>query len=78
MTTLCANFLAGNVTGLPDGIHIFIPKIKIWVNLRRPWWYMYFMAIWNILRPFDTFCGHSIHFPHFLNVKYVVKNLATL
>jgi hypothetical protein len=23
---------------------------------------IYFMAIWNILRPFGTFCDHLVHF----------------
>jgi hypothetical protein len=43
---------------------IFKPKILIWVNFGRSWnekgWYMYYIAIWNVLRSFGTFFGHLV------------------
>jgi hypothetical protein len=48
-------------TGLPDGWHIFNPKILIWVNLGgtcngRRW--IYFLGFGSILRPLGKFCVH--------------------
>jgi hypothetical protein len=50
-------------TGLPDGMYIFQPKIKIWVHFGGPWngkGLLYSLGIWNILRPFGTYYGHSV------------------
>jgi hypothetical protein len=52
-----------NRSELTDGIHIFIPKIIIWVHIFRKsfkdnYWYMvYFIAIWKISRSFSIFYG---------------------
>jgi hypothetical protein len=55
---------------MPDGL-FSNQKSKIWVNFGGPYvdWKMliYFMAIWNILWPFGTFCVHSVHFYLFWN-----------
>jgi hypothetical protein len=63
--------------------HIFRPKIPIWVNLgwicNGRCWYVYFIAIWSILRPLEIFCGYLV-FGIFFNVlvRCTKRNLATL
>jgi hypothetical protein len=50
---------------LPDGIYIFKPKIFIWENFWRAFqWKLLvnLIDIWSILRPFDIFYGHLVHF----------------
>jgi hypothetical protein len=52
---------------LPDGIHIFEPKIQIWATFgkvlqRKIDAHRYFKAIWYILWSFGTFCGRLVHF----------------
>jgi hypothetical protein len=38
--------------------YIFVPEIPIWVYFGGPWngkgWYVYSLAIWNILWPFGN------------------------
>jgi hypothetical protein len=52
--------------GLPDGTYSFKPKAPIWVNLGKfgsalKWQILvYFMAVWNILRPFSIFYGRLV------------------
>jgi hypothetical protein len=67
--------------------YIFKPKNPIWVNFVGPWnwkgWYVYSMAIWNILRPLGICYGHLVIFWIFgifsPGLVYCVKkNLATL
>jgi hypothetical protein len=38
-TPIVINEILKNITrtGLPDGVHIFIPKIPLWVSFERPW-----------------------------------------
>jgi hypothetical protein len=45
------------LTGLPDGIHIFKPKIPIGVNFGV---LVNFTAIGSILLPFRLFNGHLV------------------
>jgi hypothetical protein len=42
--------------GLPDGIHIFLPKITIRVNLERPW----NENVWVISRSFGLFSNYLV------------------
>jgi hypothetical protein len=44
-------------SGLPEGIHIFKPKIPIWVNFGGPW----NGKCRYILRPFGTFYGPLVY-----------------
>jgi hypothetical protein len=70
---------------LPDSICIFIPKIKIWVNLRGHWNGIVGIPLYghlDFLRPFDIFmaifytCGHLVFFS--ILVCCTKKKLATL
>jgi hypothetical protein len=47
-----------SLPGLPDGIHICLPEIQIWVNFGGNC----NGRCWHILRPFGLFCGHFVYF----------------
>jgi hypothetical protein len=72
--------------GLPDDMHIFKPKIPIWINFWRVFQWMmmvYFMAIWYIILPFRIFCGNLVYFIFIWYIFPILvcctkKNLATL
>jgi hypothetical protein len=47
----------GLEAGLPDGTYIFKPKIPNLGKFLKLKMLEYFMAIWNLLQPFDIFYG---------------------
>jgi hypothetical protein len=53
-----------NRWGLPDDICIFKPKIPIWVNFGGScnWRCWYILCTFGLLRPFDIFYDHLVHF----------------
>jgi hypothetical protein len=68
--------------GLPDGMHVFKPKILIWVNfggscIGRCWYNLWtvglLVVVCYILWTFGIVRGHLVYFPHF-GMLYVKKS----
>jgi hypothetical protein len=55
-------------------LHFQAKNTKFWVNFggfcNGSCWYITYMAIWYILRPFDIFYGHLIYFRSFCRKIY--------
>jgi hypothetical protein len=68
----CFSFEAG----LPDGL-FSKPKIPLWINIGGPQngkcWYILWLCIWTILRPFGIFYVHlvNVFYVHLVYVFYV-------
>jgi hypothetical protein len=69
-------FLAVALTGLPDGIYIFIPKIPIWVFLGWPWNGKCWFILWWFLIFYNNLVVIEIFSP--VLVCFTKKKLATL
>jgi hypothetical protein len=65
-------------SGLPD-VAFFKPKFLFLENigwsLNGKFWYMYFMALWSVLRPFGIFYGHLVNV---VSVWYIFSRFGML
>jgi hypothetical protein len=51
--------------GLPEVAYQKIPIREYFLEvlgMENMYWYTYFMAIWNMFRPFGIFYGHLVYF----------------